>query len=260
MSDAPAVAVAETVSETCDALQRELQAAGPAAALDLLARRLEERGDYRALLDALLLKARHDLDLPLVQTVQLAELPADRRGAYEERYVEAIRTVGSKLLATGDIPGAWAYYRAIGEPEPVTRALDAYEPTDDDPRLGAIVEVAFHHGANPKKGFALILKHYGTCSAVTAFEQLPRDDAIRAAAADGLVRQLHEHLVANLRGDIAQRGQPLPPEGTPIPHLLDGRDWLFADEAYHIDVSHLSAIVRVSPLVTDPATLRSPGN
>ena len=55
---------------------------------------------------------------------------------------------------------------------------------------------------------------------MTAFEQLPRDDATRAAAADGLVRQLHEHLVANLRGDIAQRGQPLPPEGTSIPQLL----------------------------------------
>ncbi len=236
MSDAPAATLAEPVSETFDALDRELQSAGPAATLDLLARRLEERGDYRALLDALLLKARHDLGLPLVQVVNLAELPSERRGAYEERYVEAIRGVGSKLLAIGDIAGAWAYFRAIGEPEPVSRAIDAYDPAAEDPRLGAVVEVAFNHGANPGKGYAMILKHYGTCSAITAFEQLPRDDAIRTAAADALVRQLHEHLVANLRGDIAQRGQPLPPDGTSIPDLLSGRDWLFAEEAYHIDV------------------------
>jgi hypothetical protein len=35
--------------------------------------------------------------------------------------------------------------------------------------------------------------------------------------------------------------------------LIERRDWLFADDAYHIDVSHLSATVRVSPLLTDPA-------
>ena len=115
------------------ALQRELQAAGPAAALDLLARRLEERGDYRAARCALA-QARHDLGLPLVQTVNLADLPEDRRGAYEERYVEAIRAVGSKLLTTGDIAGAWAYLSRDWRARTGRPRLDAYEPTDDDPR------------------------------------------------------------------------------------------------------------------------------
>ncbi len=69
------------------------------------------------------------------------------------------------------------------------------------------------------------------------------------------MRNLHEHLVANLRADIARRGQPLPPEGTPIAGLVEGRDWLFADDGYHIDLSHLGAVVRMSPLLTDPATI-----
>ena len=45
------------------------------------------------------------------------------------------------------------------------------------------------------------------------------------------------------------------PRGHPIAELLEGRPWLFADDAYHIDISHLSAVVRISPLLTDPTTI-----
>ena len=255
MSDDPAAIDAKTVAETFDAIDQTLRDSGPSATLDLLVQRLEERGDFRGLLDALLLKARHDLGLPLVPVGGFTDFPEDKRTTYEARYVEAIRAVGSKLLAKEDIPGAWPYFRAIGETDPVVSAIDAFEPTDDDPRIAPIVEVAFNQGANPGKGFALILKHYGTCSAITAFEQLPRDEATRVAAADALVRQLHEHLVSNLRAEITQRGQPLPAEGAPIADLIAGRDWLFSEEAYHIDVSHLSATVRVSPMLADRSTI-----
>ena len=240
--------------EVCDALARSLKRSGPDAVLDHLIRHLSER-DPRALLDALLLKARHDLGLPLIQTGNFSDLPEPARTAYEERYVEAIRHVGRLLLDAGEIATAWPYFRAIGEPEQVARAIDDYSPAEQDERLGQIVEVAFNHGANPRKGFELILEHYGTCSAITAFEHLPHDEAIRIGCADRLVRQLHEHLTANLRAEIAQRGQPLPPEGTPIPALIAGHDWLFGDDAYHIDVSHLASTVRLAPMLTDPTTL-----
>ena len=56
------------------------------------------------------------------------------RTQFEERYVEAIRRVGSKLLEAGEIPTAWAYFRAIAEPEPVSAALESYSPGDDAER------------------------------------------------------------------------------------------------------------------------------
>ena len=181
--------------------------------------------------------------------------PEPARTQYEERYVEAIRSVGRRLLDADDIVGAWPYFRAIGESEPVAAAIDAYKPAEGDERLGQIVEVAFNHGANPRRGYELILENYGTCSAITAFEHLPPDDAVRVACADRLVRQLHEHLTANLRAEIAQRGQPLPPEGTSITDLIAGCDWLFSEDAYHIDISHLASVVRLGPMLTDPETI-----
>jgi len=245
---------AAPIDETFDALGHTLDESGPAAAIDLLVQSLDARGEYRAMLDALLLKARFELGLPLVQVGGFSEIPEALREKYEEKYVAAIREVGGKLLATGDIAGAFPYYRAIGETSPVTKAIDDYQPANDD-RLTQVVEVAFNQGAHPRKGFELILNHYGTCSAITAFEHLPRDESIRTACADLLVKQLHEHLTASLRAEIAQRGQPLPAEGAPIPALLEGKDWLFQDDAYHIDVSHLSSTVRIAPLTDDPKTL-----
>ena len=56
-----------------------------------------------------LLKARHELGLPADPGRFAHRDPrADVRTQYEERYVEAIRTVGGRLLASGDIAAALA--------------------------------------------------------------------------------------------------------------------------------------------------------
>jgi hypothetical protein len=236
-----------------DTLDRSLSSAGPSEALAELIRILEERGDSRGLLDAMLLKARHELGLPLVQSGTLADIPEPERTQFEERYVDAIRHVGQRLLAAGEIGAAWPYFRAIAEKEAVAAAIEAFEPVDDgtDERLGQVIEVAFNQGVAPAKGFALILEHYGTCSAISAFEGLPPDEATRVAAAERLVRRLHADLTLNLRAEISRRGQPLPPEGASIRDLIEGRDWLFIDDAYHLDVSHLAATVRLGPMLLD---------
>ena len=140
------------MQDTFEALDRALVNSGPEAALDELVGQLAGRGEFRALLDALLLKARHELGLPLIQVGSLADLPEPTRAQYEERYVEAIRSVGARLLDSGDIPAAWPYYRAIAEPEPVARAIDAYTPGEGDERLGQVVEVAFNQGRTRARG------------------------------------------------------------------------------------------------------------
>jgi len=246
---------AEPEADGFRTLDRALQTSGPAAALDALVGHLSDRGEFRPLLDALLLKARHDLGLPLIQEGSLSGIDEPVRSQFEARYVEAIREVGTRLLESGDIAGAWPYFRAIGETEPVSRAIEAFAPAVDDERLGSLIEVAFNQGAHPRRGFELILDHYGTCSAITAFEHLPSEEATRVACADRLIRRLHDDLEANLRAEIAQRGQPLPPEGASIADLIAGRPWLFADDAYHIDISHLASVVRLAPLARDRATI-----
>lgn len=238
-----------------DALDDILRRSGPSAAIGHLVAEMEARGEPRPLLDALLLKARHDLGLPAVQAPALSDIAEPLRTRYEERYVEAIRHVGGKLLTQGDIVSAWPYFRAIGEKEPIVAALDRFTPGEGDESVGHVVEVAFNQGVHPRRGFELILDHFGVCSAISSFEGLPPDEAIRVACAGSLIRRLHEHLVMSLRAEIERLGHPAPPEGESVPQLIAGRDWLFEDDAYHLDVSHLGAVVRVAPMVEDREAL-----
>jgi hypothetical protein len=261
MSDATATAAVSSgeiqgTETPFDLLEDALRAGGPSAALDRLTEHLSAAGEYRALLDALLLKARHELGLPLISSDSLAALPEPVRTQYEDRYVAAIRLVGSKYLESGDIPTAWPYFRAIADSDPVAQAIALYRPSDNDERLGAVIDVAFNQGVSPRRGFELILENYGTCPAISAFEQLPPPDlALRIGCAERLIRHLHRELTANLRAEIASRGQVLPPEGSSIDALVTGRPWLFSDESYHIDISHLAAVVRMSVLVIDPGVI-----
>ena len=110
--------------------------------------------------------------------------------------------------------------------------------------------------ASTRRGLELILENYGTCPAITAFEQLPpHDGKTRSACAERLVDHLHEELTSNLRAEIASRGQVVPPAGTSIADLVAGRAWLFTDDAYHIDISHLSSVVRMSLLAQNPEAI-----
>jgi len=240
-----------------DQIDQSLTARDPGEALDRLADALADRGDFRGTLDAMLLRARVDLGLPLVRPGALTDLPEPTRTNYEDRYVEAIREVGGLILGAGEIAAAWNYFRAIGEKELVVAAIDQFTTTGiDDDRLGEVIEVALGQGVHPLRGFDLILDHHGTCSALTAFDSLPPDEPIRRQAATRLARRLHRDLLANLEAELTRRGEPIPSPEAPIQDWLEGRDWLFGDNSYHLDVSHLAMVVRLSPLLTDSEALR----
>ena len=112
-------------------------------------------------------------------------------------------------------------------------------------------------GVAPAHGYELILRNYGTCNAITTFDaemgRFNRSQQQLAAAL--LIRQVHMELLENVRADIARR-ESAAPDGHNLPPLLEGRDWLFADNGYHIDTSHLSAAVRIARIIEDPAVLQ----
>jgi hypothetical protein len=71
--------------------------------------------------------------------------------------------------------------------------------------------------------------------------QLPVD--VRRQCAEVLVRKLYADLRENVQHDVSRR-QPMNPPGQSLRELIGGREWLFADDSYHIDVSHLNSVVR----------------
>src|SRR5437870_3837572 len=142
--------------EVFDELQQTLARSGAPAAIEQLCATLRERKDYANLFYALLLKKRHELGVSPVPTESAQALPADKHAPYEEGIREAGREVGQLYLQQGDIPRAWMYFRMLGEPEPVARAIEHHQLGDGEDSQ-QVIEIAFHQGVHPHKGFDWIL-------------------------------------------------------------------------------------------------------
>ena len=229
------------------------------AAFEELAARFKHDKQYRGLLDARLMQKRFELGLPLVSSARIGDMPKELQQAYQDGYIQAAREVGELILADRNIPHAWPYFRAIGDAGPIVRALEAFDVTEPDTQesqeaLGETIQIAFQEGLHPRKGFELILKHYGLCRAITMFAAYPqgegRSDSLRL-----LVRSLHEELVNNLRRTISDvEGKP--PDTNSVSALVEGREWLFENNAQYTDSSHIASVLKLSAELDDKETLR----
>ena len=171
-------------SEIYDQVEQELRSRGAEATFEYLVQKSLEEKNYSQLFQTRLLKKRFELGIPLVQKDLFEGLPADRRKSYEESFLQAAREAGELFLRDGDIPRAWSYFRAIGETAPVAAAL---EQVSEHENMPAIIEIAFQEQVHPRKGFELILNHYGLCRAISSVYQLParevRDEGVGLLAA-----------------------------------------------------------------------------
>lgn len=228
-------------------LERTLASAGPTAAIDQLIDGLTHRGDLPALFYALLLRSRSELGVSPIPTEPAADLPAEHHAAYEDAIRKAATTVGQLYLDAGNIPAAWNYFRLINEPEPVRAALDKFVP-DDDTDMAPLVDLAFHQGVHPQRGFDLVLDRQGICSAITltaSFESAMTPE-LRVYCVSRLVRALSAQLHERLRAIIADSEGAAPPADASLDDLWSSRSWLFEGEPWHIDQSHLGAVVQLS--------------
>ncbi|MBX9579443.1 MAG: hypothetical protein K2X87_03970 [Gemmataceae bacterium] len=214
--------------------------------MDKLVADLRAAGDYSGLFYALLMKKRVELGVSPFPSGPAADLPPETHEPYEQAIREAGRHVGRLLLEKGDVARAWTYFRMLGEPDPVREALEKFEPTPDAD-IYPVVEIAWQQGLLPKKGFDLILDRHGICSAITTVggSDLNSNPELRDYCVGRLVRSLHGQLAERLRGDLAARGTPAPADAT-IPQMLAAHPELTADEAYHVDTSHLSSVCQMS--------------
>ena len=225
------------------------------ATLERLADVLIERRDYHRLFDARMLKKKFELGLPLNRPSSLSDVPEPLRKDVEATYIEAAREAGQRLLESGEIGQAWTYYQVLREPEPVAKALDSISPSlESSERLEELIHVALIQGVNPSKGLQLMLRAHGTCSTITTLDQSLQNltPEQRQLCAKVMVRSLYDDVVESVRRDVERRIPGLPP-GESLRSLMAGRDWLLESGNYHVDVSHLHAVIRFARSLEAPA-------
>ncbi len=217
------------------------------AALDALIAQMRSEKNFHRLFDAMMLKKKFELGLPLLRPTSLSDVPQDRRETFEKAYIDAAREVGKGLLENGQLNDAWLYFRTIQEKEPIAAAIEKMSFPDDYEKGQELINIALYEGAHPIKGLQFLLKSNGTCNTITTLDQMMPQLAAteRQQAAALMVRHLYEELHQNVQGDV-QRRMPFAPPANSLRELILGRDWLFQEGNYHIDVSHLNSVVRFS--------------
>lgn len=229
--------------QTFSELESLRKAQGPAAVIDRLIAISQSEKNFHQLFDARLMQKKLAMGLPVVRPTSFDDVPAEKRDEFEKTYVAAAREVGELLLSEKNIPQAWMYLRTIREPQKVADAIAAI-PSGKPPEE-ELIDIAFFQGVHPVKGIEMLLASHGTCSTITSFDQNMGNmtPEARKNCAAVLVRELYDDLRSTLEQEV-QRRYPMNPPGQSIRELIAGRDFLFADDSYHIDVSHLNSVVR----------------
>jgi hypothetical protein len=227
---------------------------GGAAALNHLCDALRRQGEFTTLFYAMLMAKRHELGLDPVPTNPVSDVPVEQQTEFENTIRTAAETCGQLYLDANQIPQAWTFFRMIGDPTPVRKALDRInlEEVED---LEPLVQIAYYEGVHPMRGFDWLLGRYGLCSAITTLssQELPQAAAVREHVISRVVGTLYQELRERLAAEIERLGGQLSPEaaapeGTPgvVRSLIADHPELFVEEAYHIDTSHLSSCVQLA--------------
>ena len=217
----------------------------PTGIVDALISTLLQEKDFHRLFDAKLIQARLSLGLPVTQPTSMENVPEDKTADFREAYVNAAREIGTLFLEDDKLSDAWAYFRTIGEPEAVQKAIEKIRvPREPDEDFDQVMNLALYEGAHVTKGLEFLLKTHGTCNTVTALSQLQQQMTVeqRRTAGAMMVRNIYNDLQATIRRDVEARMPVLSPTAS-VRELIKGRDWLFAEGNYHIDVSHLHSTV-----------------
>src|SRR5262245_2806158 len=111
-------------ADPLESVDRLLTANDKSGALNWLIDFYTRERDFASLFEARRMKCRLEHGLPL----------SDGEGgtdAYAQALVQAARETGELALAEGNIPAAWRYFRAIGDPAPVAAAMENVTPGED---------------------------------------------------------------------------------------------------------------------------------
>jgi hypothetical protein len=238
-----------------DQLQSTLASRGPDAALEEAASLLRQQKKFHELFEVLKMKLRRQLGLPLLAGDATDGLTDQQRTKLEDGLIGACREIGAALLADGKIREGWMYLRPVGDKTEAAKLFGSVDASDEN--YEDLIEICLHEGIDIGRGYALVLERFGTCNAITTFDSslARRPRAEQAPAARLLLKQVHADLLASVTADITrQEGQP--PREKTLHDLVHDRDWLFQDNSYHLDTTHLAATVRIARALTAPEDLR----
>ncbi|KAA1259431.1 hypothetical protein LF1_19630 [Rubripirellula obstinata] len=208
------------------------------------------------------MRVRHGLSLPLVAGDDDDPIANDVEQQFEAGLLDACREAGIMLIQDGKIGEGWMYLRPLADNELANQLLSKVEITDDN--YDEMIHILLHEGVDVRRGYRAVLDHQGTCNSITLFDQaiVGRSKQDRQAAAGELLDHFYSELTSMVRDDVSQRDKDHPElqnqdgswpklDDQTLGDLVAARKWLLQDGVYHLDTTHLSAVVRNAAVLDD---------
>ncbi len=238
-----------------DQLKKLAREGGVEKTLDFLEHRFRTEKDYYKLFEVLKMRCRNRLGLPLIYSQQPDQLAPQQQAELEDGLISACREVGTLLVKDGKLQEGWMYLQPVGDRELSEKLLRSIQPDEDN--IDTLIEIAVSQGAAPALGYQWLLKHYGTCNAITTFDtQAMRfDRATQKAMAENLLRHLYDELRDNLRHSIESENKTVANDAS-LAEMLQQYPELMAGGAHHIDTTHLASVMRIARIVDQPGDLQ----
>lgn len=232
-----------------------LLADDPAEMVDALVKIYRRSRTPHELFEALKMRTRVRLGLPLVSDDSTASHPEEIERQLENGLLDACRETGLMLLTAGRVREGWMYLRPTGDTAKAAELISEIPVTDEN--ADEIIQVTLHEGVDIGRGYQLVLERMGTCNSITTFEQVlsGRHQSDQRIAAALLLDHVYNELLASVRADIERRESAAPTESS-LEELVQNRRHLFAGGAYHLDTTHLAATVRLARVLSDESQHR----
>ena len=230
------------------------QSDDPAAMIETTIKHYRAAGRALELFEALKMRIRNRLGLPLIAPEDEPRLSDDVDRQLEAGLLDACRETGELLIRQGRIREGWMYLRPTGDVARAAELLAGIEADEDN--LDDLIAVLLHEGVDIARGYRLLIDRNGTCNSITTYEQTiaGREKRDRAKAARVLLDHFYGELSEAVRGDIARNEAPAGPDET-LGEMLAKRKWILSDGGYHLDTTHLAAVIRIARVLEDAPSL-----
>ena len=207
------------------------------------------------LFEALKMRIRNELGLPLVASEDEPSRPEDVERQLENGLLDACREAGTMLIKSGKVADGWMYLRPTGDSSLAKELLSDVEIGEDN--YDEMIQVLLHEGVDIARGYQAVIDNQGTCNSITLFEQslANRNKTDRQAAAACLLDHLYDELVSLVRDDITSRDKA-PADDENLADMIQNRKWVLEDGGYHLDTTHLSSTVRIASVLDKPEQIQ----
>jgi hypothetical protein len=230
-----------------------LEQSGTGASLEYLKEYFLQQKDYHKLFEILKMRARKDLDLPVVfDPEKEKELSEEVNRKLEEGMMNACREVGQHLFRAGRPEEGWMYLQPVGD-RALAKQLLREVPLNDETQP-AVVEIGLGQGVDPEYGFRLMLEEHGVCNAITTIDvkighgELDQKSLKEVCVV--LLEYFYQDIVDKVLVDVAHREGQSKEES--LGELLNRHAWIVTETGHHVDATHLSSVVRLSRNVSLP--------